>query len=112
MVMMVMKVWFVHFVIELAAWHRGSGQTGIHAGLVECQRILGYEHADVREDRSIVFGMAITVRRDVQNERNVEMGTSVDDCLGIFSHFVVQQLGRMIVGGGDGDEGAASTGSA
>ena len=104
MVVMVVEVGAMHPVIKLASGHRGSGQASIHTSLVECQRVLRYEHTDVRQDRCIVFGMAIAIRRDVQHERDVEVGTSVDDRLGIFRHFVVQELRRVEVGGIDGIE--------
>lgn len=53
---------------QLAARDRFRRQACIHTGLIQRQRILGYEHADVRQDRHIVFPMAVTVRTDVDDQ--------------------------------------------
>ena len=112
MVVMVVEVWAVHTFIELTSWHWGSGKASIHTSLVECQRVLRYEHTDVREDRGIIFRVAVAVRRDVQYQRDVEMWTSVDNRLGVFGHFIVQKLWSMVVSRVDGIEVAGSNASA
>ena len=66
MVVVVMEVRAVHTVVELASWHRRSGKASIYASLIKCQRVLRYEHADVREDRGIILRVAVAIRRDVQ----------------------------------------------
>ena len=67
MVVVVVEVWAVHTVVELASRHRGSGKASVYTSLIERQRVLRYEHTDVREDRGIVFRVAVAVRRDVQH---------------------------------------------
>ena len=65
-VVMVVEVRAMHVVVELTARHRGSSEASIYARLIQGERVLRYEHTDVREDRRIVFRMAVAVGRDVQ----------------------------------------------
>ena len=88
-VVMIVEVRAMHVVVKLASWHWSSGKASIHTSLVEGKRVLGDKHTDVRKDRRIVFRMAIAIRRDIQYQRDVEMRTTIDHRLGIFSHFVV-----------------------
>ena len=104
MVVMVVEIRAMHAVIQLASRHRSGRKTSIYASLVECQRVLGDKHTDVREDRRVVFRMAIAIRGDVQYQRDMEMRASVYHRLGIFRHLVVEELGCMIVGRVDGIE--------
>ena len=56
-------------------------------------------------------GLAVAVWRDVQYQGDMEMRTSVDDCLRIFCHFVIQQLRRMIISRVDSIEVTSSNAS-
>lgn len=72
--------------------HRVRGHARIHARLIQRQRIEGREHTDIRQNRRIVFGVAVAVWGHVHNQRNVEIRAAIDDSLGVFSHAGIEQL--------------------
>ena len=63
---------------------------GIDTSLVECNRVKRSKHTDIRDQCHIVFGMAVAVRRYIDDQRDVEAGTAIDDCLGVFGDFAVE----------------------
>lgn len=83
-----------HLVAEVAACH--VERDGVESG----------EHADVGDDRGVVFRMAVAVRRDVADEADVEIRLAVHDGGGVFGHFLVERLGGLRHGGVDGVDGA------
>ena len=65
------------------------GHAGIYAGLVKGKRVEGREHADIWQDRDIVFTMAVTVWRNIHNQGNMEVRSAIYDSFGIFCHAAV-----------------------
>ena len=63
---------------------------GINTSLVECNRVKRSKHTDIRDQRHIVFGMAVAVRGYIDDQRDVEAGTAIDDRLGVFGNFAVE----------------------
>ena len=82
-------------VSELAVADRFRRETQIRACLIECDRIEGGEHTDVRKNRSVIFRVTVAVRRDVRDQADVEAGSAVTDCLGVFGDPPVQELVRI-----------------
>ena len=64
----------------------------ICAGNVKSNRIKGSEESDIRYDSSIVFCMAVTVRRNIDHKTDMKIRASVDNCLGIFGNFAVEYI--------------------
>ena len=74
---------------DAAADHRLTVDC-ICAGLIQSDRVKGSEHADVGDNRDIVFRVAVAIRGDVDHQTDVEIGTSVNDCVGVLGDFVVE----------------------
>ena len=87
---------------ELGVGQRFGCHDGIGAGLVDGDRVEAREHADVVDDRRIVFGMAIAVGADVHGKRDVEARTAVDNGLRILGDLAVEHVGRSVMAGLDG----------
>ena len=62
MIVMIPKSLFCHGIRQLAVRQRCLLQAGIHAGLIQRQWIKGCKHTDIRQNRSIVLEVAVTVR--------------------------------------------------
>ena len=69
--------------------------------LVECYRVKRGKHTNVRNDWNIVFGMAVAVRRNVDDQADVEVRATVDDGVGVFGNFVVKDVIGFIGAGFD-----------
>ena len=87
---------------ELGVGQRLGCHDGIGAGLVDGDRVEAREHADIVDDRRVVFGMAIAVGANVHGERNVEARAAVDDGLGVLGDLAVEHVGRGVMAGLDG----------
>ena len=61
----------------------------VGAGLIQCHGVEGGEHAYVRSDGGIVFGVAVAIGGEIQHQRDVEAGTAVHDCLGVLGDLLV-----------------------
>ena len=83
-----------HPVAEVATCH--VERDGVESG----------EHADVGDDRGVVFRMAVAVRRDVADEADVETRLAVHDGGGVFGHLLVEGLGGLCHRGVNGVDGA------
>lgn len=105
---------FVHVVAEERFANRRGLEACVGAGLVEGDGVERGEHAEVRQDRGVVLAMAVAVRRDVDDERDVEAVASGYDGLGVFRHLGVQHADGLVVGEIDGVEvaGAEATAAA
>ena len=79
-------------IAQLTVAYRGCLLAGIGSGLVDCDWVKGSEHTDVRQDRCIVFAVAVAVRRDVHCHIDVEGRTVLADSLGIFRHLTVEEI--------------------
>ena len=88
--MMIHKIRSTHVIRKLAVRHRFCLQTGIYTGLVKGQWIKRSKHTDIRQNRHIIFSMAVAVRRNINNQRNMEIRSSVNNRLRIFCHLAVQ----------------------
>lgn len=59
------------------AGKRRLGHDGIDAGLIQRHRIKGGVHSDVGNQRVVVVGVAVTLRGDVNDQGDMEAGTSL-----------------------------------
>ena len=86
---------------KLGVRQRLGCHDGIGAGLVDGDRVEAREHADIVDDRRVVFGMAIAVGADIHGKRDVEARTAVDDGLGVLGDLAVEHVGRGVIAGLD-----------
>ena len=86
---------------ELGVGQRLGCHDGIGAGLIDSDRVEAREHADVVDDRRIVFGMAIAVGADIHGERDMEARAAVDTGLRILGDLTVEHVGRGRIAGRD-----------
>ena len=86
---------------ELGVGQRLRRHDGVGAGLVDGDRVEAREHADIVDDRRIVFGMAVAVGTDVHGKRDVEARAAVDDGLGVLGDLAVEHVGRGLITGLD-----------
>lgn len=100
-IVMIHKIGPPQVVRKLAVRHRLGGQAGIRTGLVERHRVKRGEHADIRQDRGVVFTVAVAVGRDVHYQRDVERRPPIDDRLGVFGHAAVELVDGGAVRKGD-----------
>ena len=87
---------------ELGVGQRLGCHNGIGAGLVDGDRVEAREHADIVDDRRIVFGMTVAVGTDVHGKRDVEARAAVDNGLRILGDLAVEHVGRGFIAGLDG----------
>ena len=87
---------------EDAGHQRGHLVDGVRAGLVKSHGIERGEHADVRDDRRVVFRMAVAERRDVHDDADMEMRAAFQHGPGVFRHLLVQRTGHGVVACADG----------
>ena len=64
----------------------------IRTGHIQCNRVKGCKESHIRNNGSVIFSMAVTVRGNVDDQRNMEIRTSVDDSLGVFGDLAVQDI--------------------
>ena len=84
-------------VAQLAVGQRGGVQAGICTGLIQCHRVKGGKHADIRQDGGIVLAVAVAVGADVLHQTDVEAGAACADGGGILGHLAVQHLVGAVV---------------
>lgn len=89
MVMVIVEIRISKMFCKLAARHRSSGQTGVHTGLIECQRIERSKHTKIWKDRYVIFTVAVAVRGDVNDQGNMEVWTSIHNGFCVFRHTTV-----------------------
>ena len=87
---------------KLGVGQRLGRHDGVGAGLVDGDRVEAREHADIVDDRCVVFGMAIAVGADIHSQRNVEAGTILDNGFGVLGDLTVEHVGRGLIAGLDG----------
>ena len=88
--------------IQLGAGHDGLGVDGIGAGQVQRHRVKGGEHTHIGDNGQVILGMAVAVGAHVPHQRDVEIGPSVQNRLGVLGNLAVQHGGGLGVGGVDG----------
>jgi hypothetical protein len=94
---MVVEIGLQQVLVELAARKGPRLHAGIHAGLVQGERIKRGEHAQIGQDGRVVFPVAVAVGGDIDDKRDVETRTAIHYRLGVFRHALVQKLvGREI----------------
>ena len=86
---------------ELGVGQRLGRHDGVGAGLIDGDRVEAREHADVVDDRRIVFGMAIAVGADIHSKRDMEARAAVDDSLRVLGDLAVEHIGRGVITGLD-----------
>ena len=67
----------------------------VNTGLVQSNRIKGRKHTDIRYDRNIVFRVAVAVRRDITDQRNMECRPPLYNRIGIFCNLLRQDSRRV-----------------
>lgn len=111
-IVVMVPIGFCKVVTQLAVADRSCLLAEIGACLIQCHRIEGCQHADVRQNRGIIFTMAVTVRGDIHNQTDVEGGSAIAQGMGIFSHFAAEQLQGIFIHGVDCMESAGTDASA
>ena len=97
---------------QLAVGQRGGVQAGICTGLIQCHRVKGGKHADIRQDGGIVLAVAVAVGADVLHQCHMEAGAVVADRSGVLGHLPVQLLVGAFVGGIHGVKAAGTDAAA
>ena len=97
---------FLDVLIEDAARNDRGLVHEVGTGTVECYRVKGGGDADVRDERDVVFKMAVAVRRNVGDDGDMEARAAIDDRQGILSHLLVEVVEGGVVVRADGIEGA------
>ena len=80
----IVEIFFFHVICQHCV---GSGflfQTSIYTSLIQCQRVIGCKHTQVGQDRNVITCMTVTVRRNIHNQRDMEMRSAVYNCFCIF----------------------------
>ena len=85
-VAVIVEVRICHVVAELAVADGSRLLAKVYAGLIECHRIKRSKHSDIGKDRRIILAMAVTVRRYVSNEADMESRSARYNSGRIFSH--------------------------
>ena len=96
------KARLLQIIGKLAVRHRVRRQAGIHARLIQRKRVKRRKHADIRQNRRIILSMAIAVRGNVHDERNMEVRTPIHNRLGVFRHTRIEHLVGVVFIKGDG----------
>ena len=65
---------------------------GIRTGLVECNRVEGGEHTDIGHDWNVVLWVAVAVRRNIDDQADVEVRLVLDDRIGVFGNLAVEDV--------------------
>ncbi len=82
-IMVMVPVGLCKVVAELGIPDRLCFEAEVGAGLIESDRIKGREHADIRQDRRVIFTMAVTVRRNILDQGHMEGRAVSDDSGGV-----------------------------
>lgn len=80
----------------------GIGSAAIHrirTGVIKRHRVERGEHADIRNDRRIIFRMTVAVGRNIHHDVDVEVRPSMHHREGILGHLLVDQPGLLPPGG-------------
>lgn len=109
---MMVPIRFGQVIRQLAVGHRRCFHAGIGTGLIESNWVKGSEHADVWQDRRIVFSMAVAIRRNVHDQIDVEARAILADSLGVFGHLAVQFFIGIPFDGFNGVEGTGADAAA
>ncbi len=112
MIPVIVEVRVREVISQLRVGDGSCGKTQIHTGLVQCNRVKGGQHADVGQDGCIVLAVAVAVRGDVRDQRNMEAGTPVADGLGIFRNLAAEDFIGVGIAVGDGVEGTGADAAA
>ena len=91
--MVVMPIGLGEVVAELAVADRLRLQRHVDARLVERDGIERGEHADVGQDRRVIFAVTVAVRRDVTRDADVEAWAILTDGLRVLRHAAVEDVG-------------------
>ena len=85
--------------LKVTVGYTRSSIAKIHCRLIDCHRIEGSKHTDIRQDRSIIIPVTITIRRDIVQYADMEVGSAGKDGGSIFRSFFIQQTVCLIPGG-------------
>ncbi len=90
MIVVVAETILMHPIIEKTSRQRILSVAGVHTCLVKSHRIEACEHSDIRQDRHVILSVAVTVRRNVDHQIDVEVRATVYDRLGVFGDLHVK----------------------
>ena len=93
---------------QLTVRQRVGLQTQIRTGLIQGYRVKGRQHAQIRQNRSVVFPVTVAVRRDVHDHIDVENRLSGSNRRGILRHFATEDFGYAVESRIDRIEGAGA----
>ena len=80
---------------KLAVRNRRRLLTRIGRRLIAGHGVSRDEHADVRQNRRIVFGVAVAVRRNVHRDVDVKRRPVLANCLAILGHLAIEKITRI-----------------
>ena len=89
---MVVPVRIRQMISQLAVGDRSCLQTEICAGLVQRYRIERGKHTDIRKDRCVILTVAVTVRRYIHDQTDVEGRPAMADCVRILRDLAAEDL--------------------
>ncbi len=92
MIVMVVPVRVCQVISQLAVGNRCCLQTEICAGLVQSYRIERCKHADIWKYRCVIFTVAVAVRRHIHDQADMEVRTSVAECIGVFRDLTAEDF--------------------
>ena len=87
MVVMIVKMRCVHLIIKEASFINRLGIAGIGTSHIQSNRIKRSKHTNVRNNRYIIFTVAVAIRRYIHDNINVKLRTPTHYCFRIFCHF-------------------------
>lgn len=99
MIVVVAETILMHPIVEKTSRQRILSVAGVHTCLVKSHWIEACEHSDIRQDRHVILSVAVTVRRNVDHQIDVEVRASVYDRLGVFGdlHVKLFYCGRVLI---------------
>ena len=88
--------------LDTAAGHNRLCIAQIRTGHIKRYRIKRGQHSHIRDNRHIIFRMAVTEGRNIADQADVKTRFITQNRCGIFHHLFVQDLIYFITGGGNG----------
>ena len=97
MFLMMVMVTFLQIMTKHTLLDRSHPVAQIRTRLIQSDRIKRCQHSDIRDDRDIVFRVAVTVRRDITDQRNMEARAILTYRIRILCHLVIEHRHRIII---------------
>ena len=90
---------FVPMLFKLAVLNRGLSVYRVGTGYIQSYWVERGKHPHIRYNSSVISRMAVALRRHIHNQADVEARPFVNDRFGIFRHFLIQNVERLIISG-------------